>query len=157
MLYDTEAVAMCACSLVVYPRASRGTRVPLRTGSRCRDSLSPNLWGRQAPSIAVSLRHLLDLRWSLTTELGYRRLEGRVAREHTFPTGRTQKFSRGLWDLAFGGEFNFFPYSHKYRYLLTRSWTLSRPRSGASIGQRKPNTALHTEPLWCIGSEVQAQ
>ena len=43
--------------------------------------LSPNLWGRQAPSIAVSLRRLLDLRWSLTTELGYRRLEGRVARE----------------------------------------------------------------------------
>ena len=93
--------------------------------------MSPNLWGRQAPSIAISLRHLLDLRWSLTTELGYRRLEGRVAREHTFPTGRTQKFSRGLWDLAFGGEFNFFPYSDKYRYLLTRSWT---PYLGLGVG-----------------------
>ena len=112
--------------------------------------VSPNLWGRQAPSIAISLRHLLDLRWSLTTELGYRRLEGRVAREHTFPTGRTQKFSRGLWDLAFGGEFNFFPYSDKYRYLLTRSWTPYLGLGvGLALGKGSP-TLLFTPSLYGV-------
>lgn len=87
----------------------------------------------QSPGIALELRRVLSLRWALSSELALRGLRGSGSfASNAFPQGdRTMSFSRMLTDLALGGEFHFFPYSDKERYLGTRSWT---PYLGAGLG-----------------------
>lgn len=87
----------------------------------------------QSLGIALELRRVLSLRWTLSSELALRGLRGSgTFASNTYPSdGRTLSFSRTLTDIALGGEFHFFPYSDREHYLGTRSWT---PFIGAGLG-----------------------
>ena len=80
----------------------------------------------QALGIALELRRPVSLRWALMGELALRGLRGKADyAADAFPSSAvgSREFHRTLLDLALGGEFNFFPYSARERYLGTRSWT----------------------------------
>jgi hypothetical protein len=88
----------------------------------------------QALGIALELRRPVSLRWALMGELALRGLRGKADyAADAFPSSAvgSREFHRTLLDLALGGEFNFFPYSARERYLGTRSWT---PFLGVGLG-----------------------
>ena len=113
----------------------------------------------QSLGIALELRRALSLRWTLSSELALRGLRGSgTFASNTYPSdGRTLSFSRTLTDIALGGEFHFFPYSDRERYLGTRSWT---PFIGAGLGLAggESDSKLQLIPGVCSsGDEVQAK
>lgn len=69
-------------------------------------------------------RYNLNFRWALRADLIIGKLSGKADRDgNAFFEGALPTFSRNFVDLGIGGEFNFFPYSDKFKYKGTKRFT----------------------------------
>ncbi len=72
----------------------------------------------------ISWRYLMDSRWSLRTQLGYRSLSGNTADfDNVLPDHRNYEFSASVFDIGVSGEFNFFSYGIGETYKRLRRWS----------------------------------
>jgi hypothetical protein len=73
------------------------------------------------PVVSALFRYNVNFRVALKANLAYARVSGSTTGlENVFPDNAQAEFKRGIIDLGAQAEFNFFPYSDKYKYLYTK-------------------------------------
>jgi hypothetical protein len=73
------------------------------------------------PAISVLFRYNVNFRTALKVNLAYAGVSGSTeGLKNVFPDNGQAAFKRRVIDLGVQGEFNFFPYSDKYKYLYTK-------------------------------------
>lgn len=96
------------------------------------DANESNLLKHPGFSMAAVGHYLIDSRWSLRAQLGYRTLSGNTADfENKLPGGANYKFTASVYDLGVRGEVNFFGYGIGETYKRLRRWT---PYLGLGLG-----------------------
>ena len=113
----------------------------------------------QSLGIALELRRVLSLRWTLSSELALRGLRGSgTFASNTYPSdGRTLSFSRTLTDIALGGEFHFFPYSDRELPGYEILDALHRCGARTCRWSERLQTTAHPWRIRSSGDEVQAK
>lgn len=81
----------------------------------------------------LDFRYNYNFRLALSSSLGIEGLRGSIKwADNTFPSHKgINHFSRYITDLSILGEYNFYPYSDKYKYLGTQKFT---PFIGLGMG-----------------------
>lgn len=91
--------------------------------------------GRLLPPLGLAfgglIRYNANLRTALVGQLTYRGLRGQTGSESHYPDGQTASFDTRSVSLSIGGEYHWYPLSHAYRYLGTRSLS---PYIGGGLG-----------------------
>jgi len=73
------------------------------------------------PTASAIFRYNANFRVAYKVNLGWARVTGTTeGLENVFPDNAQASFSRNVIDLGGQAEFNFFPYSDKYKYLYTK-------------------------------------
>ncbi|MDR2384699.1 MAG: DUF6089 family protein [Tannerella sp.] len=73
------------------------------------------------PAISLLFRYNVNFRTALKANLAFARITGSTENlKNVFPDNRQVTFERSVIDFGVQGEFNFFPYSDKYKYLYTK-------------------------------------
>jgi hypothetical protein len=73
------------------------------------------------PSAGLLFRYNVNFRSALKANLAYARVTGSTeGLQNVFPNNGQVAFERNVIDFDVQGEFNFFPYSDKYKYLYTK-------------------------------------
>jgi hypothetical protein len=73
------------------------------------------------PAVGALFRYNVNFRSALKVNLAYARVTGSTeGLKNVFPNNEQTAFERNVIDLGVQGEFNFFPYSDKYKYLYTK-------------------------------------
>ncbi len=83
------------------------------------------LIAKQDVAATLLTRYNINFRCSLLGEVAYQRIGSKMKfADNIFPAGMTDlSFSSHLANMNFGLEFNFLPWSNKFRYLNTSSFT----------------------------------
>lgn len=80
----------------------------------------------------ANFRYNINFRTAIHSSLNLYRLRGDSKwSDNTFPTNTQLSFTKILYDISVGGEYNFYPYSDKFAYLECRRFS---PFIGAGIG-----------------------
>jgi hypothetical protein len=78
-------------------------------------------FGNMNPSAGLLFRYNINFRSALKANLAYARVTGSTeGLQNVFPNNGEAAFERNVIDFGVQGEFNFFPYSDKYKYLYTK-------------------------------------
>jgi hypothetical protein len=73
------------------------------------------------PAAGLLFRYNINFRAALKANLAWARVTGSTeGLKNVFPNNGQVAFERNVIDLGVQGEFNFFPYSDKYKYLYTK-------------------------------------
>lgn len=88
------------------------------------DANRTKLFMNVGPSVGLMHRYNLNLNWALKSNLVVGGVSGDTRySQNIFPNDNQVSFERAFVELGSQIEYNFFPYSDKYSYLNTRSYT----------------------------------
>ncbi|MDR2473164.1 MAG: DUF6089 family protein [Tannerella sp.] len=126
-------------------------------------------FGNMNPSAGFVFRYNRDFRVALKWDVAWARVSGTTAGlANVFPDNAQTQFQRNVFDFGGQVEYNFFPYSDKYKYLYTKKVSpyiagglgLSFAPAGASGAFFGPHISAGTgvkyklAPRWNIGAEL---
>ena len=85
------------------------------------DANKNTLFRNMNPAASVAFRYNANFRIAFKADLSWARVSGSTEGiENVFPDNAHASFERNIIDLGGQAEFNFFPYSDMYKYLLTK-------------------------------------
>ena len=85
------------------------------------DANKNSVFQNMNPAASVLFRYNVNFRLALKANLAWARVSGSTeGLENVFPNNAQASFERNVIDLGGQAEFNFFPYSDMYKYLLTK-------------------------------------
>ena len=107
------------------------------------------------PAAGVIFRYNANFRIAFKANLAYARVSGSTEGiENVFPNNAQVSFERNIFDLGGQAEFNFFPYSDMYKYLLTKRIS-PYIAGGLGFSAAPGNGDMFFSPYLSIGTGVK--
>lgn len=120
-------------------------------GDANRSTLFKNL----NPAASFLFRYNLNFRVAFKADLAWARVSGSTeGLDNVFPNNAQASFQRNIIDMGAQAEFNFFPYSDKYKYLYTKRIT-PYIAGGLGLSAAPGNGDLFFSPHLSLGTGVK--